>query len=490
MAGRLLAPFLVAVSLSAAIAPVQSNYSTQNASKVSIAFKKSQGQGNLNLVVIGWNDSGESVASVTDSKGNSYSIAVGPATYSGQLSQSIYYAKNIAAGSNTITVTFKGNPSSPEIRIFEYSGANLTTPIDAVVQATGSSTTMAAGPLTTICPNDLLFAADIGVGTTTGAGPGFTERLLVNGDGVEDEVVGAPGSYNATAPVKPSDPWIMQVVAVCPASTGPPPTQIGLTVAPTTASFVAAGAQQALTVTAQFSDGSTRNVTTSSSYSSGVSSIASVSAAGVVTAVGNGTVNIQAGYGGFIATCSVTVAIPPPPPPPTLTGLAVAPASFTLDSAGATEQLTVTGTFSNGTTANVTSNATYGSSNVVVASVSTAGLVEAVANGSGAITVTYGGFNVGAAVTVAIPVAHSATLSWTASTTSNPGGSIAGYNAYRSSTSGGLYTKLTSTLVTLTSYVDATVQAGATYYYVVTAVDNLGNESEFSNQVQAVIPTP
>jgi fibronectin type 3 domain-containing protein len=39
-------------------------------------------------------------------------------------------------------------------------------------------------------------------------------------------------------------------------------------------------------------------------------------------------------------------------------------------------------------------------------------------------------------------------------------------------------------------YTDSSVQAGSTYYYVITAVDSSGNESAFSNQAQAVVPTP
>jgi fibronectin type 3 domain-containing protein len=41
-----------------------------------------------------------------------------------------------------------------------------------------------------------------------------------------------------------------------------------------------------------------------------------------------------------------------------------------------------------------------------------------------------------------------------------------------------------------TSFVDGSVQSGQTYYYVVTAVDTSGTESGYSNQVQAVIPSP
>jgi len=49
---------------------------------------------------------------------------------------------------------------------------------------------------------------------------------------------------------------------------------------------------------------------------------------------------------------------------------------------------------------------------------------------------------------------------------------------------------INSALDASTSYSDGSVQAGQTYYYVVTAVDAGGNESAGSNQTQAVIPTP
>jgi len=44
--------------------------------------------------------------------------------------------------------------------------------------------------------------------------------------------------------------------------------------------------------------------------------------------------------------------------------------------------------------------------------------------------------------------------------------------------------------VASTTYTDSTVQAGVTYFYVVTAVDSSGNESVYSNQASATVPTP
>jgi hypothetical protein len=78
---------------------------------------------------------------------------------------------------------------------------------------------------------------------------------------------------------------------------------------------------------------------------------------------------------------------------------------------------------------------------------------------------------------------HSVTLTWNASTSS-----VAGYNLYRGTASGGPYTKLNSALDTATTYTDSTVSSSATYFYVATSVDSSQDESAFSNQISAVIP--
>jgi hypothetical protein len=83
------------------------------------------------------------------------------------------------------------------------------------------------------------------------------------------------------------------------------------------------------------------------------------------------------------------------------------------------------------------------------------------------------------------PPQHSVDLTW------NPSPSaVNGYNIYRSGTSGGPYSQINSTIDSATSYIDNTVAAGNTYFYVTTAVDANGVESVNSNQVKTVIPTP
>jgi len=80
---------------------------------------------------------------------------------------------------------------------------------------------------------------------------------------------------------------------------------------------------------------------------------------------------------------------------------------------------------------------------------------------------------------------HSVALNWTASTSS-----VIGYNVYRSSLTSGPFVKVNSSLASATNYTDATVQAGQTYFYVVTSVNSQQVESSFSNQVSVAVPTP
>jgi fibronectin type 3 domain-containing protein len=81
--------------------------------------------------------------------------------------------------------------------------------------------------------------------------------------------------------------------------------------------------------------------------------------------------------------------------------------------------------------------------------------------------------------------AHAVTLNWNASISSG----VIGYNVYRRNAAGGPYTKVNSSVVTVTTYNDNTVQPGQTYFYVVTSI-NLSDDaqSSFSNEVMAPIP--
>jgi hypothetical protein len=75
-------------------------------------------------------------------------------------------------------------------------------------------------------------------------------------------------------------------------------------------------------------------------------------------------------------------------------------------------------------------------------------------------------------------------LSWNASTSKN----VVGYNVYRGKTSGGPYHRINTHLQKKTDFVDRRLNDDETYYYVTTAVNSEGEESEYSNQAEAAIP--
>jgi hypothetical protein len=202
-----------------AISYVQGAYATPQSpqASVSVRFNSAQTAGNLNVIAVGWNDSTAIVSSVTDKSGNVYTRAVGPTVVSGVASQSIYYAKNIvaaAAGTNSVTVNFSSAAGYPDIRILEYSGADPNNPIDVTAANSGNSSASSSGSATTTNATDLLFGANLVLTTTSGAGSGFSKRLLTSPDGdiAEDRMVSGMGSYSATAPLS-SGRWIMQMVA-------------------------------------------------------------------------------------------------------------------------------------------------------------------------------------------------------------------------------------------------------------------------------------
>ncbi len=186
-------------------------------STVPVTFAKAQNAGDLNVIVVGWNDTASTVTAVTDNAGNEYTLAVGPTILTGFLSQTIYYAKNIAsaAAGNIVTVKFSGAATFPDVRILEYAGIDTSIAVDRVAAATGSTSVSDSGPLQTANANDLLVAGNMVYTASVAPGTGFTQRIVTtpDGDSVEDRVVSVAGSYDATESLSSSGPWVMQMVA-------------------------------------------------------------------------------------------------------------------------------------------------------------------------------------------------------------------------------------------------------------------------------------
>jgi hypothetical protein len=179
-------------------------------SAVSVAYPAVQSAGNLNVIVVGWNDSTSVVNTISDTAGNAYQLAIGP-TRGTNFSQCIYYAPKIKAGANRVTVTFNQLVAYVDLRALEYKGVNT---LDAKVGASGKGSTSNSGSAKTTVASELIFGANTVAHITNGSGAGFTPRIITSPDGdiAEDRVVSATGSYRATAPLTGNGTWVMQMV--------------------------------------------------------------------------------------------------------------------------------------------------------------------------------------------------------------------------------------------------------------------------------------
>jgi hypothetical protein len=183
---------------------------------VSVTYAVAQTAGDFDVVVVGWNDTVAQVTSIGDFSGNLYSRAVGPATESTQLSQSIYYSPNIraaAAGANVVSVTFSVAAKYVDVRTVEYRGIATANPLDQTSQANGMTAAASAPAVTTTYSNELIVAAGMTTGTFQPVAAPFVQRTITtpDGDTVEDQIVTSLGSYGVTA--QQNGAWIMQLVA-------------------------------------------------------------------------------------------------------------------------------------------------------------------------------------------------------------------------------------------------------------------------------------
>ena len=128
-------------------------------------------------------------------------------------------------------------------------------------------------------------------------------------------------------------------------------------------SSIAAGLTQQFTATGTYSDGSTQDITATVTWQSDTSTVARISASGVATAASVGAANISATSGSISGSTSLTVT------PAQLVSIAITPAIPSIP-LGSTQQFAATGTYTDGSTQDLTATAHWSSSNSAVATVS------------------------------------------------------------------------------------------------------------------------
>jgi uncharacterized protein YjdB len=136
----------------------------------------------------------------------------------------------------------------------------------------------------------------------------------------------------------------------------------------------ALGTTRQFTATGTFSDGTTQDLTTQATWTSATTSVATINAAGLATTLAAGTSVITAATGGRSGSTTLTVS------GATLVSLAITPSAPTI-ALQTSVQLQVTGTYTDNTTQDLTTQATWSSSNASIATVGNTAGTEGHATG-------------------------------------------------------------------------------------------------------------
>jgi uncharacterized protein YjdB len=162
-------------------------------------------------------------------------------------------------------------------------------------------------------------------------------------------------------------------------------TIVSITLSPTSAQIKPTATQQ-YTATGTFGNNTTGDVTSQVTWVSSATTIATISTAGLATAVALGTTNITAKSGSVISPASVLTVSNK-----TIVSISVSPQNQTL-TAGSQQQYTAQASYSDGSFGDITNSVTWNSSSTLVATItSPGGLATAVATGTTTITAALSG---------------------------------------------------------------------------------------------------
>jgi uncharacterized protein YjdB len=294
---------------------------------------------------------------------SSSSAAVAP--ISGDVTNS-GVAATATQGSTTITASAAGISGSATLTVTTPTLLSITlSPQDAVIPLGTTQQFTATGVYTDGSTQDLTATATWSSSATVVA--------AINGSGL------AAGLFQGTATIQVNSGSVSASTTL---SVGAP-ALVSIAVTPATAT-IAAGTSQQYQATGTYSDSSTQTIaTTLLAWTSGTPAVATVTNTGLATGLTQGTTTLTGGFASVSASVTLIVG------PPNLVSITVVPNAASL-SIGATQQLSATGIYTDGSTQNFTASTTWASSNTNVIGVSSTGLVTAVAAGSATITATSG----------------------------------------------------------------------------------------------------
>jgi hypothetical protein len=182
----------------------------------SLAFPSANTAGNWIGVAVRAGGTGQTFA-VSDSRGNSYRRAIQFTESIDGTTLGIFYAENIAAGSNTVTVT-DTQSNTLRFAILEYAGVAASNSLENAAAAQATSATPSAGPVAATAGDLALGLVSTANPANVSAGSGFVLREFVPAEpntklAAEDRVVATSGPISATASLGGTDAWGAAIAA-------------------------------------------------------------------------------------------------------------------------------------------------------------------------------------------------------------------------------------------------------------------------------------
>jgi uncharacterized protein YjdB len=314
------------------------------------------------------------------------------------LDPATHAATTRSAGTTTISATVGAVSGSTTLTVTAATLSVITvTPATSTLAIKGTTALTATGTYSDGTTADI-------TGSVTWSSNNATVASVSNATGSRGTVTGLSGG-SATVSATLGNSTGSASITVTPAAL----VSIGITPADPS---LPAGSSTALAAQGTYSDGSSVDVTNMVTWSSDSTGVASVSNAtgsqGRVTAVAVGSSTVHATLGAVTAATTVTVTAA------TLVSIAISPADPSLP-AGTSRALVATASYSDGSTADVTTAATWSSNATRVASVSNAsgsqGDVTAIVTGTATVTATLNSVSGSTTVTVSAPVVTQVVIS-------------------------------------------------------------------------------
>lgn len=194
-------------------------FQSASSTTIQLAFSGSVVTGNMIFVSV--HSENQDASSCSDNQSNTYTPVAASVTYFDVARARQFYALNVTGGSVTVTCTFAGSAPWRAMVIGEYENA---TAIAQTNTGTGASGTLTSGNITTTVADALLIGAgDTWDSNTFGAGTNYTIRITSGPIGLEDRIVSATGTYNATMTQTANLNWFIRVVAFELDTGGAPP---------------------------------------------------------------------------------------------------------------------------------------------------------------------------------------------------------------------------------------------------------------------------